>query len=327
MSHQQALSPDNRQTPLVTFIVTTYNLPLPLLKQCLASILALSLQPSEREIIVVDDGSDSPVVSSLGSQLNDVTYIWQPNQGLSAARNAGISLAHGTYIQFVDGDDYLLKPAYEHCLELLRQHTPDMVMFEYTHHAQVHQQPTDDFYPSGTAYMRQHNIHATACGYLFRRKTMGALRFTPGIFHEDEEFTPLLLLSVDSLIHTSAAAYFYRVRNNSITQDKNPEVHQKRLTDFMSVISRLQSVADRIPSTDKLALQRRISQLSMDYIYNTMVLTRSASSVEACVEQLRSEGLFPLPSIRYTRNYRLFRLLSNSRMGRSLLTHLLPNNK
>jgi penicillin-binding protein-related factor A (putative recombinase) len=129
------------------------------------------------------------------------------------------------------------------------------------------------------------------------------------------------------IISLMAAAYFYRVRNNSITQDKNPEVHQKRLTDFMSVISRLQSVADRIPSTDKLALQRRISQLSMDYIYNTMVLTRSASSVEACVEQLRSEGLFPLPSIRYTRNYRLFRLLSNSRMGRLLLTHLLPNNK
>ena len=48
--------------PLVSFIVTTYNLPVTLLDECLNSILSLSLSEEEREIILIDDGSDrSPI--------------------------------------------------------------------------------------------------------------------------------------------------------------------------------------------------------------------------------------------------------------------------
>ena len=47
-----------KQQPLVSFILTYYNLPVQMLCECIDSILALSLTPEEREIIVVDDGSD-----------------------------------------------------------------------------------------------------------------------------------------------------------------------------------------------------------------------------------------------------------------------------
>ena len=106
--------------PLVSFIVTTYNLPVALLEECLNSILALSLTKDEREIILVDDGSDTPPINQL-PQKGELIFIRQDNQGLSVARNIGIERAQGEYIQFVDGDDYLLTVPYEHCLDLVRR--------------------------------------------------------------------------------------------------------------------------------------------------------------------------------------------------------------
>lgn len=119
----------NTQIPLVSFIITTYNLPLEYLVECLKSILQLSLNSREREIILVDDGSDISPINDLVEYQDDIIYIRQRNLGLSIARNTGLQNASGKYIQFVDGDDCLIQVGYEHCLDLLRYHNPDIVHF------------------------------------------------------------------------------------------------------------------------------------------------------------------------------------------------------
>ena len=106
------------EKPLISFILTYYNLPVNMLCQCIDSVMALSLSPEEREIIVVDDGSKDSPVNSLMKYGDDITYIRQRNQGLSEARNTGIQMAAGQYLQFVDGDDLLNTDAYEHCLQI-----------------------------------------------------------------------------------------------------------------------------------------------------------------------------------------------------------------
>ena len=116
MQTQQTYTSDI-QAPLVSFIVTTYNLPLEYLKECLDSILQLTLSDKEREIILVDDGSDICPLNDLSEYLVHIIYLRQANQGVSVARNYGMMIAKGRYIQFVDGDDYLIQSAYEHCLE------------------------------------------------------------------------------------------------------------------------------------------------------------------------------------------------------------------
>ena len=103
---------DNRRQPLVSFIVTCYNLPTDMLCECIDSILALTMAPSEREIIVVDDGSDVSPVNTLMKYGSSVVYIRQFHQGLSEARNAGIQASTAQYLQFVDGDDRLLSIPY-----------------------------------------------------------------------------------------------------------------------------------------------------------------------------------------------------------------------
>ena len=320
------------QQPLVSFIIPTYNLPEHMLRECIDSIMSLSLREFEREIIVVDDGSKRAAIASLTDLADTIIYIRQRNSGLSAARNRGLQNASGRYIQFVDGDDTLVSNRYEHCLDIARFQQPDMVMFDFCR-KQAKQYSYDDLPAiSGSDLMRHNNIRATACGYLFKAKTMGNLRFTPGICHEDEEFTPLLLLRAESVIRTSAPAYYYRQRSESITTSKNLRKMLRRLNDFKAVIYRLNDLCtsafsierSSFTSLDRLALQRRVHQLTMDYIYNVIVETRNKKYLDRQLNELRSRSLFPLPDKDYTKKYTWFRRLTTNKIGLAFLFRTLP---
>jgi glycosyltransferase involved in cell wall biosynthesis len=310
--------------PLVSFIIPVYNIPIGLLSECLDSILSLSLRKHEREIIVIDDGSQSSPLSKLDNYLDDIIFIRQKNGGLGCARNRGILNVTGQYIQFIDADDALIANQYEHCLDLIRFSSPDMVMFNFSRKEKSQKIYNDQPAISGRELMRHYNIKATACGYLFKSTILGKLRFTPDIFHEDEEFTPLLILRAETIIQTDAEAYFYRQRKESITTSENPRNILKRLNDFKEVILRLNQTADVIHGIDRLALLRRVHQLTMDYIYKIIVETRNKHYLERQLEDLRKKGLFPLPDRNYTTKYRWFRRLTNSKVGLTFLLRTIP---
>lgn len=320
---------ERTDTPLASFILTYYNLPVQMLCECIDSILALSLQPHEREIIVVDDGSDVSPMNGLMHYGNDIVYMRQKNGGVSVARNLGLEVAHGEYIQFVDGDDYLLQAPYEHCLDIIRQgDNIDMVMFDFTSSTCSQNVFTDQSLISGTNLMLRQNIRGAAWAYLFKRLTLSKLRFTPGIANgEDEEFTAQLLLRTENVCETNAKAYFYRQHRQSVVHQTDDVSKQKRLEDTFSVIKNLQLRADRLPQNDKLALQRRVAQLTMAYIYNTIVLTRSRQELDRRLKELYDEGLFPLPDQNYSQKYTWFRRMTNTSIGRTILLHSLPYMK
>lgn len=306
------------QKPLVSFIVTTYNLPVTLLGECLNSILSLSLCEEEREIILIDDGSDKSPIDFL-SKRDDLIYIRQSNQGLSVARNNGLQWAKGEYVQFVDGDDYLVTAPYEHCLDFVRYDRPDMVLFHMTNNNGTDTAFSAPQPVSGCEYMIENNMRAAACGYIFRKEVLGDLKFTPGIYHEDEEFTPQLLLRSARVFDTNAQAYYYRQRTGSITHNVDKEIVEKRLEDILRVIDHLKCIASQSPTQSKVALERRVAQLTMDYLYHIIVLTQSRQQLDAAIEVLKNKGLYPLPDHRYTRKYTLFRKLISSHWGRQLL--------
>lgn len=312
-------------TPLVSFVLTYYNLTPELLRTCIDSIRALTLRASEREIIVVDDGSKQSPLDSLGDYQDEIIYVRQRNGGLSAARNTGVRLATGQYLQFVDADDQLLTAAYEHCLDIVRYQKVDMVLFGLTDSSPSKPLAYDDQpMTSGCELMRHHNIKGSACSYVFRKQILGDLHFTPGIYHEDEEFTPLLLLRADSVVSTSANAYLYQKRQDSITTSTNLRQRLKRLNDAQQVLFRLQRIADTLPADARLALRRRVHQLTMDYIYNVIRETRSRRYLNRKLDELSALGIYPLPKRDYTQKYKWFRRLANSNMGLSVLLAAIP---
>lgn len=315
----------NREKPLISFIVTYYNEPVSMLRECLDSILAINIDDDEREVIVIDDGSDISPLNELGSLPDKILYIRQPNRGLSEARNAGIDIAKGQYIQFVDADDYLLTDAYNLCVDKIRAQRPDVVMFDFTKEEGNHDSPNLFNGPvTGSEYMHNNNLRACAWGYIFRKDLIINLRFTPCLLHEDEEFTPQLILKAETMYYTDNYAYFYRERQDSIVHKNDAEWIQKRLNDAEHVILTLNHLAATLPFSERKALQRRVAQLTMDYTYNVMILTHSESQLEERMERLRSFGLFPLPKRDYTVKYELFRRMTASKLGRKILLRTVP---
>lgn len=295
-----------------------------MVRECLDSILNLSLRPYEREIIIVDDGSTLCPMNDLMTYGDDIIYIRQRNQGPGIARNTGIRLASGQYLQFVDGDDLLNQAAYEHCLDIVRYSRPDMVLFDKSNRP-THGATFNDSEPmSGMEYMRNHNLRGSVWGYIFLRSMLGTLRFSTLIYREDEEFTPQLILHANRLVATDAKAYVYRRNRASITNKKGNRAKMKMLSDNLAAISHLKAIAVSLPVHEQTALQRRIDQLTMDYIYQVIILTRSRHYLDRKLAILRREGLFPLPDKNYTTKYKWFRRLTNSDFGLKLLVSILP---
>lgn len=312
------------RTPLISFIIPAYNIPAEMICECIESIIKLALRPFEREIIVVDDGSDYSPIKEMEKVMDDIIYIRQRNGGVSTARNMGLRMATGQFIQFVDADD-TLTPAYEHVLDLLRFEKTDMVMFDFTHKEQDKMDYSDEGPTSGSELLRKHNIHGSVCGFVFNVNILGSLRFTPGIaYGEDEEFTPQLLLRAEKVYTTTAKAYYYRQRPSSAVTTPTVRKKLQRLHDTLSVIQNLHKLEDTLPLTDRIAVRRRTAQLTMDYIYNVIVLTRNRHYLDKQLETLRKEGLFPLPDLRCTSKYSWFRRMTNSDVGLTILMKTLP---
>ena len=101
----------------VSVIITTFN-SMRFFPETLESVLKQTF--SDIEVIVVDDGSSDGISDWITSVVDSrVVFHYQSNQGVSSARNTGISLARGEYIAFLDGDDFWTPSKLERQVEVL----------------------------------------------------------------------------------------------------------------------------------------------------------------------------------------------------------------
>ena len=314
-------SNSNTQAPLVSFVITTSNLPADYLKECIKSILQLSLNAKEREIILVDDGSDETPINELAEYNSNLLYLRLPNMGSSIARNYGLMLAKGKYVQFIEGDDYLLQAAYEHCLDIVRYHQPDVVTFGFAKKDNSAEPSYELPTPvSGTEYLNNNNILGSACSYIFRRGIVGSLQFSPSItFGDDEEFTPQLFLRAERIFKTNTSPYYNRVDKYASNQLNDKEKIALHMDSKLEVILNLQKLLDTIPVAERQALSRRIAQLSVDYLKDCIRLKHSLLALNHEIRKLREYGLYPLPKKDYTKKYTMFRKLITTYIGRITL--------
>lgn len=94
------------KNPLITVIVPIYNVEA-YLEQCIRSVLEQSY--GEFELILVDDGSkdkSGQIVDQMAETDSRIVPLHQKNQGVAAARNAGLECSRGVYVAFLDGDDW-----------------------------------------------------------------------------------------------------------------------------------------------------------------------------------------------------------------------------
>ena len=254
----------------LSIIVPIYNVA-PYLRKCVDSLLAQDI--SDYEIILVDDGStdDSGAIadelvhafslSPLASRLQ-LRVIHQSNAGLSAARNTGIAVAQGDYILFVDSDDYLQPNVLGTLMEQVGRDNLDVLRFRYqnvresgeafapykdmTNYNDYSPIPTD-----GLTFLNERmSTQCYAVQFLVRRDIVLQEQFTPGIYFEDTDWTPRMLLRADWVASTDLLVYNYLWREGSITlSQKDIAKQRKQLQDKMRLLERLNKwgnqVADR----------------------------------------------------------------------------------
>lgn len=117
--------------PLVTIIIPAYNVE-KYIDECLES--AIQQTYYNIEIIIVDDGSTdgtSEICDYWGKKDNRITVIHKQNEGLGMARNSGLLVAHGVYIEFLDSDDFLDAETVNVLVNEMERNTVDAVFCNY----------------------------------------------------------------------------------------------------------------------------------------------------------------------------------------------------
>lgn len=111
-----------------SIIIPVYNIE-NYIKRCITSVLDQKYQ--NYEVIIVNDGSTDGSQSVIDEFLYDnrITIISQENRGLGGARNAGLKVAKGEYLFFLDGDDYLELDALESLNHVIESDIPDVIIF------------------------------------------------------------------------------------------------------------------------------------------------------------------------------------------------------
>lgn len=249
----------------VSIIIPVYNAER-YLDICLKSILSQDM--TSYEVILVDDGStdSSPLICDRYSATDSrFRTIHKPNGGVSSARNAGMNLAKGEYLMFVDSDDALLPDVLEKMLD--NAAGEDVIIGGYA--AFIEEVPRKEVVPSRSYSYKaaemdlffKENVRRNCemldapWAKLLRRKAVGSLRFCEELSYAEDKLFVFSLLSVCSSVRTcSAPVYAYNLRPGTLGSDVASDRHLMQLRRFIpEYIKVLEALNRRFPSNEKLS--------------------------------------------------------------------------
>lgn len=209
---------------LISVIVPVYNVE-KYLDKCIESIVNQTYK--NLEIILVDDGSpdNCPQICDNWAKKDDrIIVIHKENSGAGAARNAGIDIAKGKYIGFVDSDDYISNNMYEFLLGLFEDDV-DIVECEYkrVYNFEYKFQSEDEEHiiKATSLEAMKYNINSNIFNQLapvklFSKKALEGVRYPVGNSIDDEFFTYKTIANCKVLVHSSKVLYAYYQNDKSV---------------------------------------------------------------------------------------------------------------
>lgn len=228
----------------LSIIVPIYNVE-KYLHRCVNSILAQTF--TDYELILVDDGSPDncpQICDEYALQDQRIRVIHKVNGGLSDARNAGLDVAQGDYIGFVDSDDYISSQMYQRLIELIEMHDADMVACGILQEREdgiiTGQWPNltedkiygrqdflDNFYPDV-----RRNILPAAWNKVYKRHLFQTLRYPKGKIYEDAFIQLPLYQQCQKIVVCHDAFYHYIYDRGGSIQNSNYSVNRLHLIEF-----------------------------------------------------------------------------------------------
>ena len=261
----------------ITVIVPVYNVE-HYLDKCLDSLINQTYK--NLEIIVINDGStdNSGIICQEYAQKdNRIIYIEKENGGLSDARNVGLDKMTGSYVTFVDSDDWVELDYVEVLYNKIIEYEVDISVGNY--YSYNEDEKLFYFHMSADSYYEKvydnvsifENLYESkemknfalisACGKLYKAKLFDYLRFDKGKLGEDGYFNQKIYLLVGKIVYINQGLYAYRQRNGSITKTWT-EKWMHALVDAMS--ERITLLANMgYPLEKHLAVYRQMLEVSL----------------------------------------------------------------
>ncbi|MBR3692893.1 MAG: glycosyltransferase [Erysipelotrichales bacterium] len=207
----------------ISVIVPIYNVA-PYLRTCLDSLLDQTY--TDYEIICVDDGSKDEsgrIADEYASLYSNIHVIHKENGGLSSARNAGLKIATGEYISFIDSDDYVasnylaemakaLDEGYDYaeCMNTAFDETGKKWEYGYQSSREISE------YDYATRPDLLIHVAMFVRGNMYRRELIEGVLFPEGLVHEDIYYSSILFSTVKKIKKVMNTEYYYLIRSDSI---------------------------------------------------------------------------------------------------------------
>jgi len=288
------------------------------LPRCLDSILAQTY--TDFELILVNDGTkdDCPrIMREYALRDQRIRQIHKENGGLSSARNAGLDIARGEYIAFIDSDDYVSADLLQEAVAAADQSRAELVLFNYRIVNEQGEQGPYLSFEDETIHMKEFGLANYFYQYwmpyrhgqeawcrLYRRDVIenNNLRFAPNkeIFAEDTLFSAMYLMHVNTLTALKKAYVYYVQRGDSLMAMKKPQLARRlmtlsvRLTEYAKHCGMGEELANVLPVLcyDKLICKGIRLDPDIEDVYHAMEEFRTDETMFSLMRALM--GIMPL---------------------------------
>ena len=236
-------------TPILSVVIPVYKVE-DYLERCVNSVLSQDFR--DLEVVLVDDGSPDrcpEICDEFARRDERVRVIHKPNGGLSSARNAGIEVAKGEFIAFLDSDDQWAEGKLRPLMEDVMRDRPEMVLYlsyNLLPDGTLAERQYGDFFKNRWCYMNRMDyyrqviesgdFHESACTKIFKASfiTENELLFKKGITGEDTEWMFRVLRVVKKIAISSIPLFTCTIgRTGSITNS----ISIRNVKDLISTIN------------------------------------------------------------------------------------------
>jgi len=226
--------------PKISVIIPVYKVE-PYLNQCVDSVLAQTYE--NLEVILVDDGSPDncgAICDEYAKKDRRVKVIHKENGGLSSARNAGIDIATGEYLNFIDSDDWVESDMLELLYNNLVKCDADISCCDF-YMAYANKNEPLSFAVGNLAFNSEQAVERvlkmkfppSAWAKLYKRHIFDDIRYPVGKYCEDNFIIIDILSKANIIVGDPAFKYYYRQRKNSIMRNID------RISDNMEALNKV----------------------------------------------------------------------------------------
>jgi len=292
------------------------------LARCIDSVLAQTF--SDFELILVNDGTKDrcpAIMQAYAEKDARIRQVHKENGGLSSARNAGLDIAKGEYIAFIDSDDYAAPTWLEDIIRAADETGAEQVLYNYQLVVDGEEKgpylrfedETIDVDRLGLAnyfyqYWMPYKHGQEAWSKLYRRDVIekNGLRFAPNkeVFAEDTHFSAMYLMHTHRIAALKAPYIYYIQRGDSLMGMKKPKLAWRlmtlsvRLWEYAQRVGRFDEIKNVLPVLcyDKLITKGIRLDPKLDDVYAAMEEYRENDTMKRLLRALIS----PMPLIMYT---------------------------